>query len=91
MREKKLRNALVACDVNVCFLPIVCYIKPTFEEQVEIRIAFGIKMAVDLFSMSSISTNAITSYSLDSVHDIICYTSLLTFVIQPKMFALKQR
>lgn len=39
----------------------VCYIKLTFEEQVEINIAFGIKMAVDLFSMSSISINAITN------------------------------
>lgn len=61
MREKRLRNAFVVWDVNVCFLRVVCYIKPTFEEQVEIRIAFGIKMAVDLFSMSSISANAITS------------------------------
>jgi hypothetical protein len=36
----------------------------TFEVEVEINIAFGIKIAVDLFSISSMSANAITNLSL---------------------------
>jgi hypothetical protein len=59
VKEMRPRNA--KGYLNVCFLIIVCYNKLTFEEQVEINIAFGIKMAVDLFSMSSISINAITN------------------------------